>query len=148
MIKNMNSLPTIQYEDEDLLVVYKPAGLAVQTKKFAEEDLESLLRKQTKTAYLAPITRLDQPVEGLVLFAKTKEAAAKLSKQLNDHSMKKIYRATVYGSFGENAKGSLSDRLYKDGRTNTSKVVLPGDRDYAMGKDSSLNYEETGRASD
>ena len=146
----MNSSVRIIYEDEALLVVGKPAGLAVQTKKFAEEDLESLLRKKLKerdsgakeVPQLYPITRLDQPVEGLVLFAKTREAAAKLTKQLNDHSMKKIYRAEIYGSFGEGANGSLNDRLYKDGRTNTSIVVKPGNPNYKQGKDSSLNYEE------
>ena len=130
------------YEDDDLVVVWKAAGIAVQTKKLAEEDVESILRKHLKVKQLYPITRLDQPVEGLVLFAKTKEAAAKLTKQLNDHSMKKIYRAEIYGSFGENAKGTLKDRLYKDGRTNTSKVVTPGDANYNEGKDSVLEYEE------
>ena len=130
------------YEDDDIVVVWKAAGIAVQTKKLAEEDVESLLRKQLKVKQLYPITRLDQPVEGLVLFAKTKEIAAKLTKQLNDHSMKKIYRAEIYGSFGENAKGTLKDRLYKDGRTNTSKVVFPGDANYNEGKDSVLEYEE------
>ena len=130
------------YEDDDIVVVAKSAGIAVQTKKLAEEDVQSLLRKQLKVKQLFPITRLDQPVEGLVLFAKTKEAAAKLTKQLNDHSMKKIYRAEIYGSFGENAKGTLKDRIYKDGRTNTSKVVTPGDANYNEGKDSVLEYEE------
>ena len=130
------------YEDDDIVVVAKSAGIAVQTKKLAEEDVQSLLRKQLKVKQLFPITRLDQPVEGLVLFAKTKEAAAKLTKQLNDHLMKKIYRAEIYGSFGENAKGTLKDRIYKDGRTNTSKVVTPGDANYNEGKDSVLEYEE------
>ena len=130
------------YEDDDIVVVAKSAGIAVQTKKLAEEDVESILRKHLKVKQLYPIMRLDQPVEGLVLFAKTKEAAAGLTKQLNDHSMKKIYRAEIYGSFGENAKGTLKDRLYKDGRTNTSKVVLPGDANYNEGKDSVLEYEE------
>ena len=138
----MNDKVKSIYEDDDIVVVWKSAGIAVQTKKLAEEDVESILRKHLKVKQLYPITRLDQPVEGLVLFAKTKEAAAKLTKQLNDHSMKKIYRAEISGSFGENAKGTLKDRLYKDGRTNTSKVVLPGDADYNEGKDSALEYEE------
>ena len=138
----MNDKVKSIYEDDDIVVVWKSAGIAVQTKKLAEEDVESILRKHLKVKQLYPITRLDQPVEGLVLFAKTKEAAAKLTKQLNNHSMKKIYRAEIYGSFGENAKGTLKDRLYKDGRTNTSKVVLPGDADYNEGKDSALEYEE------
>jgi len=140
----------IIFEDDSIVVIGKPAGIAVQTKKLAEEDAESFLRKHLKAegavpkdGYPAPITRLDQPVEGLVLFAKTKEAAANLTRQLNEHSMKKIYRADIYGSFENIPRGTLRDRLLKDGKTNTSRVVLPGESGYADGKEASLNYEET-----
>ena len=91
----MNDKVKTIYEDDDLVVVWKAVGIAVQTKKLAEEDVESLLRKQMKVKQLFPITRLDQPVEGLVLFAKTKEAAANLTKQLNNHSMKKIFATRI-----------------------------------------------------
>ena len=78
----------ILYEDDSVIVAMKPANLAVQTKRIEEEDLCSLLRKhlaqenkKKQPPYLAPINRLDQPVRGLVLFAKTRAAAANLSGQ-------------------------------------------------------------------
>lgn len=140
MIKSVE----IVYEDEWILVALKPENLAVETRRIDEEDLESLLRKQLKKVgakpYLATINRLDQPVRGLVLFAKTKEAAADLSAQLNAHTMEKIYRARVFGQILP-AKGELKDRLYKDARTNTSRVVAKSDPVYAKGKDAVLSYE-------
>jgi len=141
----------ILYEDEAILVVCKQAGLAVETKKIAEEDLESLLKKhlakdgdrngKKQPPYLAPINRLDQPVRGLVLFARTKEAAGKLSKDLTDGKITKIYRASVFGSFDE-PEGTLKDTLVKDGKTNTSRVVKPGDSGYREGKEAILHYKE------
>lgn len=136
----------IVYEDASLLVVDKPAGLAVETKRVAEEDLESLLKKRyPKDQSLSPITRIDQPVSGLVLFARTKEAAADLSRQLNEHTIRKKYRAFVSGSF-ESAKAAeereLRDRLMKDGRNNSSRVVKPGEKDYKNAKEAILFYKE------
>ena len=92
---------TILYEDDSLTVVFKKAGLAVQTRKIAEEDLESLLKKKvagerkagSEKIFLAPINRLDQPVEGLVIFAKTSRAAEALTAQLKAGKITKIYEA-------------------------------------------------------
>lgn len=71
------------YADDAIVVVYKPAGLAVQTKKMGEKDLESLLRTwqagQGAGTYIGVVHRLDQPVEGVMVLARTKEAAAALS---------------------------------------------------------------------
>ncbi len=142
---------TILYEDDSLTVVIKKAGLAVQTRKIAEEDLESLLKKKvagerkagSEKIFLAPINRLDQPVEGLVIFAKTSRAAEALTAQLKAGKITKIYEAGIYGSFAESEKeGILKDRLYKDERANVSRVVRPGDRDYNKGKDAELHYQE------
>ena len=136
----------IVYEDKVILVVNKPAGLAVETKRVAEEDLESILRKrypQDKSLFV--ITRLDQPVSGLVLFARTKEAAADLSKQLQEHRIKKKYRAFISGSFekdGQDTEGILKDRLIKDARTNISKVVHLNEKDYKIAKEAILFYRE------
>lgn len=138
----------IIYEDEWILLVDKPAGLAVETKRIDEEDVESLLRKRLKDTekgkakpYLACINRLDQPVRGLVLFARTPAAAADLSAQLNRHEIAKIYEACVYGSF-EAKEGTLKDVLLKDGRTNTSRVLAKNDPEYGKGKEAVLTYEE------
>ena len=81
------------YADDAIVVVYKPAGLAVQTKKMGEKDLESLLRTwqagQGAGTYIGVVHRLDQPVEGVMVLARTKEAAAALSAQAAGTDMQK-----------------------------------------------------------
>ena len=76
----------IIYEDKDILVVHKEAGLPVQSRSALTQDLESMLladfikkNKGQQKPELHVINRLDQPVEGLVLFAKNKKAAAGLT---------------------------------------------------------------------
>ena len=71
----------ILYEDDEIIVVYKEAGLPVQTRSVGQMDLESILLRRLASGdgrrpELYVVHRIDQPVEGLVLFAKTKEAAA------------------------------------------------------------------------
>ena len=139
----------IIYEDEELLVVYKPAKIAVQTKRFGQMDMESLLKNYLAgkeegcpagraVPYLAVIHRLDQPVEGLLVFAKTLEAAADLSVQASGKdSMRKEYLAVVCGR-PDQLKGQLRDWLLKDGRTNTSRAVPKGTKG---AKEALLQYE-------
>lgn len=91
----------IIHEDKDILVCHKPSGIAVQTSKVGETDVVSELKNYlaAKNAgnmgYLGIIHRLDQPVEGLLVFAKNKNAASKLTKQLQDGSLNKDYLAVV-----------------------------------------------------
>ena len=117
----------ILYEDRSLIAVYKEPGLAVQT--VTEKDLESILltylageKRGSGRPELYVIHRIDQPVDGIVLFAKNKKAAADLTRQLTDGSMKKIYRAEVAGTIPSES-GILEDFLVKDGRRNMSSVV-------------------------
>ena len=118
----------ILYEDEDQIVVHKPAGVATQTAKLGQKDLVSEVKnhisktKGIANPYAGVINRLDQPVEGIVLFAKNAKAAAALSEQLQNGSMKKWYQAVIYGHM-DDVKNMLSDYMEKDGRTNTSRVV-------------------------
>ena len=117
-------------ENDNYIVIHKPSGIATQTSKLGEKDLVSevknyLAKSGSKNPYLAVINRLDQPVEGLVLFAKNEKAAADLSKQLNDNKINKTYYATVWGHMPD-SEGVLEDYLLKDGKTNTSKVVNKG----------------------
>ncbi len=118
----------IVYEDDDVLVCEKAAGEAVQSSKIGEKDLESELRSYLKRKgsdpYLAIVHRLDQPVRGLLVFAKTREAAANLSKQVTrgETGMGKEYRATVYGRMPD-TKGVLEDLMLKDGRSGVSRVL-------------------------
>ena len=108
------------YADDAIVVVYKPAGLAVQTKKMGEKDLESLLRTwqagQGAGTYIGVVHRLDQPVEGVMVLARTKEAAAALSAQAAGTDMQKTYVAVTRGVLPK-VEGQLTDFLLRDGKT-------------------------------
>ena len=119
----------IVYEDDFIIVCEKPAGMPVQSARIGTPDMISVLKNHRKEKealqgepYLGVIHRLDQPVEGMIVFAKTKAAAAALSTQITAGKMKKYYCAVVSGTPKE-PKATLVDYLLKDGKTNTSKVV-------------------------
>ena len=129
------------YEDEHILVCRKPAGLAVQSARLGTMDLESLLRnhlaEQGGVPYLAVIHRLDQPVEGILVFAKNQAAAASLGKQVQDGRMKKEYLAlvdpdaeglTLLTELGTDRETCLEDWLIKDGRAHVSRVARAGEK--------------------
>lgn len=134
--------------DQDLILIHKKAGMAVQSARPGQMDLEHavlnvLARRQGgKTLpYLAVIHRLDQPVEGIVVFGRNRAAAAKLSAQLNEDSMKKEYLAVVCpGPEVESAQ--LVDYLIRDGKTNMSEVVDPAS---PGAKKAVLSYQVAGR---
>ncbi len=133
----------ILYEDQDLLVIHKYPGLAVQSAHSMMPDLMSMLRNRAleqgeRQPYLGLVNRLDQPVEGILLVGKNEKAAADLSRQVSDHThMEKRYLAVVGGKLPE-TKGRLVDYLLKDGKTNMSQVVKEGTRG---SKRSELEYE-------
>ncbi len=102
----------ILFEDNDILVCYKPAGLATQSANPTSPDVESELKKYVGGAQLYIIHRLDQPVEGILVFAKNKKAAGNLSAQVNDGRMQKIYHALVCGCV-EPESAELTDYLIK-----------------------------------
>ena len=104
----------ILYEDNHILIVHKPAGLATQTSHVGQQDVVSELKNYLKSPYLGVVHRLDQPVEGLLVFAKTKEAAGKLTKQLSGGTLNKQYYALICGKPEEN-RAELVDYLVKDG---------------------------------
>lgn len=108
----------IIYEDKNILVVRKPAGLASQTAKVGQQDVVSELKNYLRQPYLGIIHRLDQPVEGLLVFAKTKDAAAGLTAQLQKQgeggTLHKRYYAVLCGKPSEN-EGRFVDYLCKDG---------------------------------
>ena len=133
----------ILYRDEDLCVIHKRAGLAVQSARASVPDLMSMLRNEfleegIRNPYLGLVNRLDQPVEGILLIALNEKAAADLSRQVADHiHMEKWYQALVCGKPSEKS-GTLVDYLLKDGRTNMSRVVPEGTKG---SKRSELKYE-------
>lgn len=115
----------ILYEDQELLVVWKPAGIAVQTAQLGRQDVVSELKNYLSTGkppYLGVIHRLDQPVEGVLVFAKTPKAAAALTEQLRRGTLHKEYLAVVCGQPGER-EGRLVDYLVKE--QGSARVVEP-----------------------
>lgn len=114
----------IIYEDEAVIVCYKPAGIAVQTRRVGQMDVESELKNYLKGTSLYVVHRLDQPVEGVMVFAKNKETAAALGAQLGSGTMSKDYVAVVYGRMAKDAGESvLTDYLKKEPKGNYSRVV-------------------------
>ena len=145
----------IMYEDDSILVVEKPAGMESQSSRGFAADMVSELKKylstnestkrtgvrgktgkQVGSPYVGVIHRLDKPVSGVMVYAKTQAAANALSEQVRSHQMEKIYHAVVCGKFVDNV-GNFVDTLLKDGKTNRSRVV---DKDEKGGKRAELDY--------
>ena len=140
--------PEIIHEDDAIIVCYKPAGFATQSSNDAEPDMESWLKnyraEKGEEPYIGVIHRLDQPVEGVLVFAKTKEAAANLTKQLREHKItKKYYAIITRGNLP--AEGTFTDYLVKDGRKGRAMVVSETD---PRGKKSSLSYRVVSEVDD
>ncbi len=131
----------ILYEDEAILVCRKPAGVAVQTRRLGEPDMESLLKNyrasRGEIPFIGVVHRLDQPVEGVMLYAKTKQAASALGRQIASAQADKCYYAMTDGVPGR-SRDTLEDYLLRDGKANVSSVVTkstPG------AKRAELSYE-------
>ena len=88
----------ILYEDREKVILYKPAGLATQSAKVTQADAVSELKNYLKGGYVGVVHRLDQPVEGLLLFAKTPAAAKRYSGALQEGTLNKEYLAVCCGS--------------------------------------------------
>ncbi len=140
--------PDIIYEDNDIIVCYKPAGIATQTRRIGQQDMESFIRNyraaKNEPPYVGIVHRLDQPVEGVMVFAKNQKAAASLSRQIKEHTTEKYYRAESRGQGvsgaaveEEEAWHTLTDYISFDKRTNTSKITSEKDR---LAKKAVLQY--------
>lgn len=132
---------SIIFEDNHLLVVNKPANMPVCLDSSCDEDLLSKLKEYLKIKYNKPgnvylglIHRLDRPVEGIMVFAKTSKAAARLTNQITNNQFHKTYYAVVENN--PQKEGTFIDYLYKDEKTNTSYVT-----NEKKGKKSILEYE-------
>lgn len=140
----------ILYEDTEILVVRKPSGVAVQSAGFGNMDLESAIKNYIamknpgKMPYLGVVHRLDQPVEGVLVFAKTPAAAKELSRQMTSGELGKYYYA-VTEKKPVQQQGILEDTLLKDGRKNISQVVKKGTPGSKLAR---LSYEILEEAED
>lgn len=131
----------IIYEDTQLLAVVKPQGMPAQPDKTGDTDLLSELEAYTKQP-LGLLHRLDRPVGGVMLFAKTKEAEAILAKDLQEHRLNKRYLTVLCGRLPKE-NDTLTDHLLKNARTNLSEVVS---KDRKGAKKAVLSYTRLAEA--
>ena len=132
------------YEDNHIIVVEKPVNIPSQGDKTGDIDMLTLVKRYIKEKYNKPgevylglVHRLDRPVGGVMVFARTSKAAARLSEQVRNKDFKKKYLVIVEGKFEKN-KGTLEDYLLKNEKTNTSKVVKEGTKNAKL---AILDYE-------
>ena len=134
----------ILYEDNHIIVVEKLVNIPSQGDKTGDIDMLSLVKDYIKHKYNKPgevylglVHRLDRPVGGVMVFAKTSKAAGRLSEQVRIKEFKKNYLVIVDGKMDKKT-GSLEDYLLKNERLNMSKVVKEGTKNAKLAK---LDYE-------
>ena len=132
------------YEDNHIIVVEKPVNIPSQGDKTGDIDMLEIIKKYLKEKYNKPgdvylglVHRLDRPVGGVMVFAKTSKAASRLSEQVRVKDFEKKYLVIVDGKM-ERQKATLEDYLLKNERLNMSKVVLEGTKN---AKKAILDYE-------
>ncbi len=120
------------FTDPHITVALKPFGVPSQSDKGNSESMVSMLKLEMyekenlkEEPYLVPIHRLDRPVGGIMVFAKTKEAAAALSKQSEEGDMVKYYQAILTGELRDDY-GDMVDYLVHDPKTNVTTVATEG----------------------
>ena len=132
------------FEDNHIIVVEKPVNIPSQGDKTGDVDMLTIIKDYLKEKYNKPgnvylglIHRLDRPVGGVMVFAKTSKAAARLSEQVREKVFQKTYLVVVSGKM-EEGSGCLEDYLLKNERNNMSKVVKESTKN---AKYASLDYE-------
>ena len=150
-MENGKTVPEILFEDNHLLVAVKPAGILSQADHTGAPDMLSLLKADLKERYNKPgdvflglLHRLDRPVRGVMVFARTSKCASRISAQIRDRSVEKKYRAIVCGSIAP-ASGKLHSASLKDPKSNTAEVFDPESAPEDA-KDSVLLYETIGHS--
>lgn len=134
----------VLFEDNHIMVVEKKPNIPSQADKTGDEDILTLVKQYIKDKYNKPgnvylglVHRLDRPVGGIMIFAKTSKAASRLSNQVREKVFKKKYLAVVDGKISQK-QGTLEDYLYKDERNNKSKVVHKDKKNAKLAK---LDYQ-------
>lgn len=134
----------ILYETNHVLVIEKPVNVPSQGDKTGDEDCLKLIKEYLKKKYQKPgnvyvglVHRLDRPVGGVMVFAKTSKAAARLSEEIRQGNFVKEYLLVADGKF-EQEEGWMEDYLQKDERTNLSKVVKENVKNAKLAK---LEYQ-------
>lgn len=137
----------ILYEDSQIFVVVKPPGMSSQPERSASMDMVSCLknllssRDKVKNPYVSVVHRLDKPVGGVMVYARTREAAGKLSAQISRRLIDKTYMAVVHGTMPDR-EGMVEDILLRDPKTNTSRVIsMEESQAFPDGKRAALSYQ-------
>ena len=139
----MEELPKINvlYEDNHIIVVEKKPGILVQADDTNDIDLLTIIKKYLKIKYNKPgnvyvglVHRLDRPVGGVMIFAKTSKAASRLSESIRNGDIKKIYFAVVENHLKN--KDTWIDYLIKDSKNNIVKITTKD-----KGKEAILDYQ-------
>ena len=132
------------YEDNQIIVVEKEPNIPSQADKTGDIDMLSIVKQYIKEKYNKPgevyvglVHRLDRPVGGIMVFARTSKSASRLSEQVRNKIFKKTYIAVVDGQI-QKKQGMLEDYLYKDERNNISKVVAKEKKNAKLAK---LEYQ-------
>ncbi|MFU8860872.1 MAG: RluA family pseudouridine synthase [Cyclonatronaceae bacterium] len=138
----MTTAPKIYYEDNHLLVVHKPENILVQEDKSGDSDLLGLLKEYIRRKYHKPgkvflglVHRLDRPVHGIMVFARTSKAASRLSDQFRTRTVVKKYLVIAEGHARDTAR--LEHELVKDHENNRVSAFPAGS---GKGKPASLTY--------
>ncbi|RKM54958.1 RluA family pseudouridine synthase [Butyrivibrio sp. X503] len=139
------------YEDDDILVCHKPAGIATEGAGVRETDLVSHVRnylarknrgqKGAKPPYVGTVYRLDKPVEGVVVIAKNKAAASDIAAQIKNHSTEKYYYALCYGSVPED-KNRLENLLVRREDNGSAMVITKEEANSVNGNSITLSSKE------
>lgn len=132
--------PNIIFENDKMIICDKPAGVLAQSNRSFDTDMVSALltyrRAKGENVYIGVINRLDRPVSGLMVFAKSPESAAKLNALMQKDTFNKTYTALVLGS--PDKKGTFTDYIVKDSAGNISRIA---DAAEPGAKRAELSYE-------
>lgn len=120
------------YEDNHIIIVNKRVGEIVQGDKTGDEPLSETLKIWLKEKYAKPgnvfcgvVHRIDRPVSGVVVFAKTSKALSRLNSMIRNGEIKKTYYALVEG-FPKHPEATLENMLISDGHLNKTFIARPG----------------------
>ena len=129
MVKWCGMKLNVIYEDNHIIVVEKPVNVSVQKDISEDKDLLTMVKEYVKVKYNKPgnvfiglVHRLDRPVGGVMVFARTSKAASRLSEQIRNKTVKKEYLAVVNGRL-EKERGVLENYLVHDKKDNITSVV-------------------------
>ncbi len=127
-VKEITGGVRVLYEDNHIITAIKPAGVLSQSDGSGSPDMLTILKEYIKIEYSKPgevylglVHRLDRPVSGVMVFARTSKAASRLSEQIRNRRVEKIYRCVVDGVL--DGEGRLENYISKDGDSNTVTVI-------------------------